>query len=31
MTILKQLQGKNQLPNEFQFAVDDIHAKIVSV
>ena len=28
MTILKQLQGKNQLPNEIQFATDDIHTKI---
>ncbi len=29
MTILKQLQGKNQLPNEIPFAVDAIHAKTV--
>jgi len=28
MTILKQLQGKNQLQNEIQFATDDIHKKI---
>jgi hypothetical protein len=31
MTILKQLQGKNQLPNEFQPNVDDIHTTMVPV
>lgn len=32
MTILKQLQGKNQLPNEIQFATDDIYTqKLISI